>query len=227
MHSHEINNKSNLNEQVRDILKKDRRKVVAGYPRPAPIATIQEVREYLNQDAIDCLICGRRLQSLAAHLSRIHHISSDEYRKMYGLPFRAGLCSAGMTQKLKDAHASESPAKKAARRARIMSPEIIAMRINASRHQRTSRFKTLTALLGSEIAPPCPRKLIRGDAVAVLEALERGEMLYPYLKRVKTMSATAFKVLLREYPDLYERYRMIAGKARRIALYGNKHAIGQ
>jgi len=74
------------------------------------------------------------------------------------------------------------------------------------------------------MAAPKPRKYDRADAAQVLQALEAGEMLYPYLKQTSGMSVTTFKVLLREHPDLYERYRLICGAARRLALFGNVRA---
>jgi transposase len=37
------------------------------------------------------LLCGKTYKSLAFHLSKIHHVSSDEYKEMYGLPWLRGL----------------------------------------------------------------------------------------------------------------------------------------
>jgi len=211
----EISNKSKLLEQERSLLKKDRRKVLHGYPRLTPLS-IDEVPAYLNQDTIDCLICGQRKKSLATHLSRIHRIPSDEYKERFGLPFRAGLTSAPTNQSLKAVRAKDSASTITARISRLTP-----VKSGAIHKQRTSQFKTMCALRNSAMATPTPRQYDRADAAQVLQALEAGEMLYPYLRQTSGMSVTTFKVLLREHPDLYERYRLICGAARRIAMLGN------
>ena len=215
----EISNKSKLLEQERSLLKKDRRKVLHGYPRLTPLS-IDEARAYLNQDEIDCLICGQRKKSLSAHLARIHRITTDEYKERFGLPFRSGLTSAPTTQRLKDVRAKDSAGTITARISRLTP-----IKSGAIHKQRTSQFRTMCALRNGAMATPTPRKYNIADAEQVLKAVEAGEMLYPYLRRTSGMSVTTFKVLLREHPDLYERYRLISGAARRIAMLGN--ALGR
>lgn len=40
---------------------------------------------------IPCLECGRRMRSLARHLTTQHHLTADEYRARHGLPRTAAL----------------------------------------------------------------------------------------------------------------------------------------
>ncbi len=37
-----------------------------------PVQTKEQVREYLSQERIDCLLCGRRFKMLNTHLPRVH-----------------------------------------------------------------------------------------------------------------------------------------------------------
>lgn len=79
-----------------------RRRVLPGFPveRP-PFDSPQEVYDYLNgvgeyeapDGRIVCLLCGKNYRALGAHLSRIHEVDVDEYRKRYGLPWTVGVAS--------------------------------------------------------------------------------------------------------------------------------------
>jgi hypothetical protein len=71
-----------------------RRVVNDGFPIPARPMTRQEIDDYLGGDVIVCLLCGRRYQSVGAHLTRVHGMSSREYQDRYGLPYSRGLVSA-------------------------------------------------------------------------------------------------------------------------------------
>lgn len=67
-----------------------RRAIVAGFPIPKQNLTIKQVDEYFSTDKIQCLLCGKRYNRLAAHLL-LHEIGEDEYRERYGLPYKRGL----------------------------------------------------------------------------------------------------------------------------------------
>ncbi len=64
-----------------------------GYPKIEPFQTMEQVREYLAQERIDCLLCGRRFKMLNTHLLRVHKIGLREYKLKCGLPFTRGLVS--------------------------------------------------------------------------------------------------------------------------------------
>lgn len=72
-----------------------RRHVLPGYPVDPKPFTLEEIREYFSGDRITCLLCGKPYKRLALHLPRCHSVTEDDYRKMYGLPWRRGLTSEG------------------------------------------------------------------------------------------------------------------------------------
>jgi len=72
--------------------KKDRRKVVDGFPWTGKFKTKTEVDKYFSGDRIQCLICGKWYKSLVPSHLRIHNISENDYRERFGLPWRKGLC---------------------------------------------------------------------------------------------------------------------------------------
>lgn len=67
------------------------RKPLNGYPVEQAFGSIASIRAYLSEDRIRCLRCGRRLRGLSYHLFKIHHMTVDEYREIYGIPWTYGL----------------------------------------------------------------------------------------------------------------------------------------
>lgn len=63
-------------------------------------ASLEDVKEYLSGEKIKCLICGKRLKSLGMHLRSAHEITTDDYREMFGIPWRTGLCSSELSKKI-------------------------------------------------------------------------------------------------------------------------------
>lgn len=68
-----------------------RRVVLPGYPVDARPFTLAEVESYFQGDRIVCLRCGKPYRKLGVHLLNIHAMSVDDYRALYGLPWREGL----------------------------------------------------------------------------------------------------------------------------------------
>lgn len=55
---------------------------------------LDEIRAYFGGDRITCLRCGKSYRRLSVnHLHQIHSLTEDDYRAMYGLPWRRGLVS--------------------------------------------------------------------------------------------------------------------------------------
>jgi len=79
-----------------------RRKVLKGFPWDGKFETKKEVNDYFSGDKIQCLLCGKWFQRLPTHLKAIHAMTSDEYREMYGLPWKRGLCSKEHSLKLSE-----------------------------------------------------------------------------------------------------------------------------
>lgn len=68
-----------------------RRMVLPGYPiAPRPF-TRDEINAYLSGDRVTCMLCGKAYKKIGIHLKTIHSVEVDEYRAMYGLPWRTGL----------------------------------------------------------------------------------------------------------------------------------------
>lgn len=68
-----------------------RRHALPGYPVEPRKFSLEEINSYLRDDRIVCLRCGKSYKSLATHINRIHGLTGDEYRDMYGLPWGRGL----------------------------------------------------------------------------------------------------------------------------------------
>jgi len=56
-----------------------------------PFQSTAEIKAYLGEDTLACLICGRHLTVLPAHLRARHGMSADDYRIRFGIPFSYGL----------------------------------------------------------------------------------------------------------------------------------------
>ena len=82
--------------------KRLRRKVLDGFPWNGRFETKEEVYHYFSGDKIQCLLCGKWFQRLPTHLTMIHNIGSDEYREMYGLPWKHALCGTQLSLKLSE-----------------------------------------------------------------------------------------------------------------------------
>jgi hypothetical protein len=57
-----------------------------------------QIDEYFNGDKLTCLICGKRLKILAAHVARLHGCTAKEYQDEFGLP-RRGLVGLATSEK--------------------------------------------------------------------------------------------------------------------------------
>ncbi len=77
-----------------------RRKVLPGFPGQGKFQTKQKIDDYFSGDRLQCLLCGKWFQRLPTHLDMIHGIGVDEYREMYGLPWKRGLCGEELSGKL-------------------------------------------------------------------------------------------------------------------------------
>ena len=68
-----------------------------GYPiSPRPFSKA-EIDAYFSGDRLVCLLCGKPYKKLGLHLLRIHGLSHEEYRELYGLPYRRGLSGEATT----------------------------------------------------------------------------------------------------------------------------------
>lgn len=62
--------------------------------RPPLFRTRRDVERYFGGKTIKCLLCGRRFGRLSFHLAAKHNVTTDDYKRRFGLPWTRGLTSA-------------------------------------------------------------------------------------------------------------------------------------
>lgn len=110
-----------------------RRLVLPGFPMPPQPFSKREIDEYFSNDLIQCLICGKSYRRLARHLI-LHDLVEDEYRDLYGLPYRTGLNG-------KLAHAAYSSAMCKRIKEGYQMPNLDEARAKAHRAAKHARFQ--------------------------------------------------------------------------------------
>lgn len=86
------------------------RNPLPGYPVEEPFRSREAIEDYLSDDRIICLLCGRPFKALTSHLGVIHGVTGDEYKDKYNIPYSYGLArettrklhSQKMQERLKD-----------------------------------------------------------------------------------------------------------------------------
>lgn len=66
------------------------RKPLPGYPIENPFTSREAIENYLSDDRIICLICGRPFKALTSHLT-LHDMTAEEYKNKYNIPYTFGL----------------------------------------------------------------------------------------------------------------------------------------
>jgi len=80
-----------------------RKSTLPGFPWQGKFTTKKDIEQYFsNPDGIQCLLCGRIHKALGKHLLMVHGVSHEEYRDRYGLPWRRGLVSRELSNRLSD-----------------------------------------------------------------------------------------------------------------------------
>lgn len=59
--------------------------------RTGPFLSREEVAAYTSAGDIECLECGRRLQTLHMHLRRAHEMTCEDYRQKWAIPAKVAL----------------------------------------------------------------------------------------------------------------------------------------
>jgi len=194
----EITNKTQWKERDRYEAKVARRTVKDGYPRLAPFETPEEVYAYLDQELIDCLLCGKRLKALVTHLSKIHHVDTDEYKTRYGLPYGRGLVCASTHQVLQERTITDT-ALKALERGR---------KPHGARIQRISGLRLMTnqrSVKKAKAVSDLNRiRWTRAEIERIVIAVEGGATLESVMNGV---SSTGFHANIIQYPDLLARQK--------------------
>lgn len=66
-------------------------KIDKSFPWNGKFRTLQEVRQYLDEDKLICLLCGRHYVGLAVHIVRTHKMPLDDYKERFGIPWTYGV----------------------------------------------------------------------------------------------------------------------------------------
>lgn len=73
--------------------------VKRGYPKKMTFKTLQEVNDYLECDRLVCLLCGHDFMALHKHIQLCHEMTADQYKELYGIPWRKGLVAKPLREK--------------------------------------------------------------------------------------------------------------------------------
>jgi hypothetical protein len=67
-----------------------------------PFTSKEDVANYFSGNKIQCLICGKWFCTLATHIVKMHRVTVDDYKEMYGLPWGHGLVADDTRKKSAD-----------------------------------------------------------------------------------------------------------------------------
>lgn len=56
-------------------------------PTNPKFQSLQEARDYISGEDIECLICHKRMSRLTGTHLQIHSLTADEYRAQFGIPW--------------------------------------------------------------------------------------------------------------------------------------------
>lgn len=196
----EINKKTKLRAYLREYKRRKRREVLPGFPKLPLTLTLEEIKQYLHSAEITCFLCGKAYKELGAHLSSIHKVSADQYREMYGLPYRTGLTSAPLKEWKREFGSRDEQIV----HLQSVRPGDAARRVP----HRISGAKQQTARLNAAKAPIPQPQVGPADALPVIEYMEREHCgLRPAAAAVGTIGATTFRRVMGEHPDLAARFK--------------------
>ena len=72
-----------------------------GFPWKGKLVSKEEIELYFSDpEGIQCLLCGKVLGTLNNHLQIVHGTSHEKYRARYGLPWRRGLVSPQLSNRI-------------------------------------------------------------------------------------------------------------------------------
>lgn len=136
-----------------------RRKALPGFPIEEPFESYEAAAAYLSGNKIQCLRCGKMYRVIGCHLA-VHGMTLEEYREKYKLPWRAGICSATIS----DMFSKEMAFRRAKGWAPPTNPKI--GEISKTFTRRKTPFKNEIAIknLGAFVGPELNREVTMVDA---------------------------------------------------------------
>ena len=220
----EINGKHSLLNKYKQAEKAARRIMAEGFPRLEKFTSTEAISEYLGGDRITCLMCGRSFKGLCAHLSRIHKMSTDDYKERYGLPFRAGLQINALTKIYSER--GKRP-QHIAMLKKLRSPENIALFRASASTQRTSNAKRMQSRKNVAKAPLSTNHFKKEDVEKIIEFMVKNDCsLSLAVRETRIMAVTCFKKMVKKFPEIDFSAAMKSGsKGNRNPLIKNIEAI--
>lgn len=206
---HEINGKTKIMNATKQGYKLARRIPKDGYPITTKFTSSDEIYEYLHGEKITCLLCGRAFKQLCGHIYQIHKMKADEYKEMYGLPFRCGLSSEPTKELYRE---RGSKPEQLALLKKIRTPENTAKRMEAVKTQRNSGLKKiLSRKRFQEIVHP-GTQFNASHGEVVLAYMEQHDCsIAKALRDTNLMQKTAFSQLIKRHPELNADARIKSG----------------
>ncbi len=67
--------------------------------QPRKFQTIQDIREYLSGDKIECLVCHKHYRRLQYKHLETHSMNVEEYKERFGIPWNTSLTSKPSREK--------------------------------------------------------------------------------------------------------------------------------
>lgn len=205
----EINGKTKIINATKQGYKLARRIPKEGYPITTKFISSKEIYDYLHGEKITCLLCGRAFKQLCGHVYQIHKMKADEYKEMYGLPFRCGLSSEPTKEIYRE---RGSKPEQLAHLKKIRTPESRAKCMEAVKTQRNSGLKKILSRKRFQeiVHPGTPFNASHGEMV--LSYMEKHDCsIAKALRDTNLMQKTAFLHLIKRHPELNAEARIKSG----------------
>lgn len=136
-----------------------------------PFSSIEEIDRYLNNEKLECFLCGRHFGNLSNHLVQGHGVSARSYREKLGLPFRRGLVGTSTHEKMRPNGYSQ----------REMAKIVVR---GAWRKEGVSRWMVNCAKQKLNIAVEGSKKKGKKRLVVAISACEKGDTIASVARRL-------------------------------------------
>ncbi len=176
-----------------------------GFPRKEKFKSGKEIDRYFAGEKIQCLICGKWFKTISHfHLTKVHGISTDDYKEMFGLPWGRGLLGtrsfeiyAENARKLRAEGKLRTPSKENQKFAKPREKPL-------QPFEKDSRARRFLAIHGKT------RKYCSKDYEKVLERMrDENRTLTDVCGDTDMVSLTAMNDYLKKHPDMKKQLHKI------------------
>lgn len=180
-----------------------------GYPIETAFNNMVEVKAYLEQSKITCLLCGREYSHLGNHISRAHMITIDDYKEKYGLPWGRSLAGKDLrkklSEKLKETRASgKIPATSTKEHIERMQQKAL-----NKRKMGAAALKSLVTHLPPEGNGKVKEKTSQKNMKEYLRRIKTGRTIQEVSQDLDMPHTMHFYKLLGQDPDFREKFEKI------------------